>query len=58
MREIKRGSKEAEVGLGAEEGFGGGRNVAQKGDVGRGDHEHRREGVGGTIDSALLRESE
>ena len=39
-------------------GFGAGRSGAQKGGVGREDHEHRRGGVGGTIDSALLCESE
>ena len=41
-----------------EVGFGGKGSGAQKGGVGRGDHEHRRGGVGGTIDSALLCESQ
>ena len=51
LEEMKRVLGEMEV------GFGGGRSGAQKGGVGRGDHDGRG-GVGGTIDSALLCESE
>ena len=52
LEEMKKVLGEIEV------GFGGGRSGAQKGGVGRGDHEHRRGGAGGTIDSTLLSESE
>ena len=51
LEEMKRVLGEMEV------GFGGGRSGAQKGEVGRVDHVSRR-GVGGTIDSALLCESQ
>ena len=50
--EVKRGSKEVKRRLGEMEGGGG-----LKGGVGRGDHVGRG-GVEGTIDSALLCESE
>ena len=51
LEEMKKVLGEMEV------GFGGGRSGAQKGVVGREDHDGRG-GDGGTIDSALLCESE
>ena len=51
MKELNKVLGEMEV------GFRGGRSGAQKGEVGREDHDGRGE-VGGTIDSALLCEPE